>query len=72
VSCYHHQRVAALGGRLVVTGRSADGTVEALELPGAPGWFAAVQWHPEDTACTDPAHQGLFEGLVSAAAAGCG
>lgn len=67
-SCYHHQRVDRLGTDLRVTARAADGTVEALELPGAKGWFTAVQWHPEDTAHEDPAQQGLFDALVRAAA----
>ncbi|MEU1003952.1 gamma-glutamyl-gamma-aminobutyrate hydrolase family protein [Streptomyces tibetensis] len=68
VSCYHHQRVDRPGAGLRVTARAADGTVEALELPGAHGWFTAVQWHPEDTAHENPAQQGLFEALVRAAA----
>ncbi|ELS58268.1 gamma-glutamyl-gamma-aminobutyrate hydrolase family protein [Streptomyces viridochromogenes] len=66
-SCYHHQRVDRLGSGLTVTARAADGTVEGLELPGAEGWFTAVQWHPEDTAHRDPAQQGLFDALVRAA-----
>ncbi|MFF0741588.1 gamma-glutamyl-gamma-aminobutyrate hydrolase family protein [Streptomyces sp. NPDC004111] len=67
-SCYHHQRVDVLGAGLRVTAHAADGTPEALELPTARGWFLAVQWHPEDTAATDPAQQGLFDALVRAAA----
>ncbi|MCX5203470.1 gamma-glutamyl-gamma-aminobutyrate hydrolase family protein [Streptomyces sp. NBC_00237] len=66
-SCYHHQRVEALGSGLVATALASDGTVEALELPDTQGWFAAVQWHPEDTAAHDPAQQGLFDALVRAA-----
>ncbi|KUL21972.1 gamma-glutamyl-gamma-aminobutyrate hydrolase family protein [Streptomyces regalis] len=66
-SCYHHQRVDRLGTGLTVTARAADGTVEGVELPGAEGWFTAVQWHPEDTAHRDPAEQGLFDALVRAA-----
>jgi putative glutamine amidotransferase len=66
-SCYHHQRVDRLGVGLTVTARATDGTVEGLELPGAHGWFTAVQWHPEDTAHEDPAQQGLFNALVRAA-----
>ncbi len=69
-SCYHHQRVDRLGAGLTVTARAADGTVEGLELPGARGWFTAVQWHPEDTADRDPAQQGLFDALVRAAGDG--
>jgi putative glutamine amidotransferase len=66
-SCYHHQRVARLGVGLTVTASAADGTVEGLELPGLPGWFTAVQWHPEDTAAEDPAQQSLFDAHVRAA-----
>ncbi|MFI8786336.1 gamma-glutamyl-gamma-aminobutyrate hydrolase family protein [Streptomyces sp. NPDC055105] len=68
-SCYHHQRVDRLGSGLRVTARAADGTVEALELPQAHGWFTAVQWHPEDTAHEDGAQQGIFDALVRAARA---
>ncbi|MFC9495738.1 gamma-glutamyl-gamma-aminobutyrate hydrolase family protein [Streptomyces sp. NPDC056982] len=68
-SCYHHQRVDRLGSGLRVTARAADGTVEALELPEARGWFTAVQWHPEDTADEDGAQQGIFDALVRAARA---
>ncbi|MFG2123031.1 gamma-glutamyl-gamma-aminobutyrate hydrolase family protein [Streptomyces sp. NPDC048710] len=66
-SCYHHQRVDRPGQGLAVTATAADGTVEGLELPGARGWFTAVQWHPEDTAHEDSSQQGLFDALVSAA-----
>ncbi|MDX2760478.1 gamma-glutamyl-gamma-aminobutyrate hydrolase family protein [Streptomyces europaeiscabiei] len=66
-SCYHHQRVDRLGEGLEITARAADGTAEGLELRGAPGWFTAVQWHPEDTAHEDPAQQALFDALVRAA-----
>jgi putative glutamine amidotransferase len=66
-SCYHHQRVDRPGAGLTVTALAADGTVEALELRGARGWFTAVQWHPEDTAHEDAAQHGLFAALVRAA-----
>ncbi|MDX3835046.1 gamma-glutamyl-gamma-aminobutyrate hydrolase family protein [Streptomyces europaeiscabiei] len=66
-SCYHHQRVDRLGEGLEITARAADGTAEGLELRGAPGWFTAVQWHPEDTAHEDPVQQALFDALVRAA-----
>jgi putative glutamine amidotransferase len=68
-SSHHHQGVDRVGEGLRVSGRSSDGLVEALEPPeGAPGWTVAVQWHPEDTAETDPAQQGLFDELVRRAA----
>lgn len=66
VSCYHHQGIETPGAGLAVTARAADGTVEAMELPGAAGWFLGVQWHPEDTAADDPAQQRIFDALVRA------
>ncbi|NUP62824.1 MAG: C26 family cysteine hydrolase domain-containing family [Nonomuraea sp.] len=63
-SCYHHQRVDRLGDGLRPAAYAADGTVEGLEGDGLPGWFTAVQWHPEDTAHRDPAQQALFDALV--------
>jgi putative glutamine amidotransferase len=65
-SCYHHQRINRLGAGLVATAWAADDTIEAVDLPGASGWFAAVQWHPEDTAAADPANQAFFDDFVSA------
>ncbi|MFH8485837.1 gamma-glutamyl-gamma-aminobutyrate hydrolase family protein [Streptomyces longisporoflavus] len=67
VSCFHHQCVEVVGRGLVPAAWAADGTVEALELPGGEGWFAAIQWHPEDTAASDAAQRGLFGALVQAA-----
>lgn len=62
VSCYHHQAVARPGDGLEPAAWSADGTVEALELPG-PRFVLGVQWHPE----TDAADPRLFEALVTTA-----
>jgi putative glutamine amidotransferase len=63
VASSHHQAAARLGDGLVVTGRAPDGIVEAMEHPEG-SWVVAVQWHPERTAETDPAQQGLFDALV--------
>jgi putative glutamine amidotransferase len=46
--------------------RSDDGLVEAVEHED--GWLAAVQWHPEATAGSDPAQQRLFDALAQPAA----
>lgn len=62
-SCYHHQAAARLGRGLAPTARAADATVEALELPGRPGWFLATQFHPED----HPAQTPLFTSFLAAA-----
>lgn len=63
VSCHHHQSIRALGDGLVVSACAADGIVEAIEIPGRA--LLAVQWHPEDTAATDPANQALFDWLCT-------
>ena len=67
-SSHHHQGVDRVGDGLLVSGRSPDGLVEAIERE-APfddddGWIVGVQWHPEDTALEDPAQQALFDGLA--------
>ncbi len=67
VSCYHHQRLEQLGDGLAVAASAEDGTVEAVTAGELHGWFLGVQWHPEDTAATDPAQAALFEALVSQA-----
>ncbi|MEU1127842.1 gamma-glutamyl-gamma-aminobutyrate hydrolase family protein [Streptomyces sp. NPDC005899] len=46
VPTYHHQAVDRLAPGLVASAYAADGTVEAVELPG-PRWALGVQWHPE-------------------------
>ncbi|HET6705868.1 gamma-glutamyl-gamma-aminobutyrate hydrolase family protein [Amycolatopsis sp.] len=58
--CYHHQAIDRLGAGLEPVGRSADGTIEAAELPGE--FTLGVQWHPEQD--TDDVR--LFQALVEA------
>lgn len=52
VNCLHHQAVDRLGDGLRVAARAVDGVIEGVELPGEQ--VAAVQWHPELFAGTDP------------------
>jgi putative glutamine amidotransferase len=61
----HHQAVRRVAEGLAVSGRTADGTIEALELADHP-FLLAVQWHPEHTAAEDPGQQRLFDALVEA------
>ncbi|MBA8793347.1 putative glutamine amidotransferase [Friedmanniella endophytica] len=58
--CHHHQAVADHPG-FVVSARSQDGVIEAIEDPSRP-FRLGVQWHPEKLA-----DLGLFAGLVEAA-----
>ncbi|GHF20585.1 glutamine amidotransferase [Amycolatopsis deserti] len=59
--CYHHQAVEELGDGLRAVGWAADGTIEAVELPGA-DFVVGVQWHPEQ----DTQEVRLFAALVAA------
>ncbi|WP_199700370.1 gamma-glutamyl-gamma-aminobutyrate hydrolase family protein [Galactobacter valiniphilus] len=59
---YHHQAIDAVGEGLVVTARSADGIIEAIEDPAA-RFGVAVQWHPEE----DAEDRRIFAGLIDAA-----
>lgn len=63
VHCYHHQAIDQVAPGLEVAGRSDDGTVEAVELPGR-RFALGVQWHPEQ----DGSDLRLFQALVTAAA----
>lgn len=65
----HHQAVDRPGVGFRVVGRAPDGVVEAIEHADHP-WLAAVQWHPEMSAETDPTQQALFDGLIAAATGG--
>ncbi len=69
VSCYHHQCIGELGAGLIVTARSEEGVIEAVELSGHEGWFVGVQWHPEDSWDTEPKQLAVVAALVQAAAA---
>ena len=66
-SCYHHQCIDTLGDGLAVTARAEDDVIEAIEIPDRRAWFIGTQWHPEDTAATDPAQAALFAAFVAAA-----
>ncbi|WP_129305018.1 gamma-glutamyl-gamma-aminobutyrate hydrolase family protein [Streptomyces sp. L2] len=59
VNSWHHQAVDRLGRGLTVTGSTADGVVEAIQLADRP--VVGVQWHPEWMASPDP----LFDWLVA-------
>ncbi|MCU1474116.1 gamma-glutamyl-gamma-aminobutyrate hydrolase family protein [Amnibacterium sp.] len=61
VRCHHHQALDRVAEGLVVTARSADGIIEAVESP-AHRFALGVQWHPEQD--TDLR---LLEALVAAA-----
>jgi putative glutamine amidotransferase len=62
VHVYHHQALDRVADGLLVSAKTADGVIEAVELPSVT-FGVAVQWHPEENA----ADRRLFAGLVVAA-----
>lgn len=56
----HHQAVRRLGRGLRVSGRTADGLVEAIESPG--GWIKGYQFHPESS--RSAASRSIFRDIV--------
>jgi putative glutamine amidotransferase len=66
ISCYHHQGLGRLGTSLRASAYAEDGTIEAVTLDDHDGWYLGVQWHPEDTAATDPQQARVFEAFVAA------
>ena len=46
INSSHRERVISVGDRVMVSGRSNDGVIEAIELKDHP-FAIGVQWHPE-------------------------
>jgi putative glutamine amidotransferase len=65
VNSYHHQGLDRLGAGLVVTARSQDDLIEAVE--GTSGaWLLGVQWHPEMSYATHPEQRAPFRAFLDA------
>jgi putative glutamine amidotransferase len=67
VNSFHHQAINELGDGLRAVAWASDKVIEAVELPRAPGFVLAVQWHPEELVAVDPAALALFRAFVAAA-----
>ncbi|MEF9946383.1 MAG: gamma-glutamyl-gamma-aminobutyrate hydrolase family protein [Lachnospiraceae bacterium] len=56
---FHHQAVAKVGDGLIITGKTSDDTIEALEMPNH-SFVLGVQWHPECMYQTTPQMKDIF------------
>ena len=65
VNSMHHQAADLPGEGLLVSARSEDGFVEALELPDHP-FCLGLQWHPEHLSAHDKLQQSFFDAFVEA------
>ncbi|MBN1534204.1 MAG: gamma-glutamyl-gamma-aminobutyrate hydrolase family protein [Spirochaetes bacterium] len=68
VNSYHHQGAERVAPGLIVSARSADGFVEALELPGD-RFVLGLQFHPEKMLQEAPSFRRVFHEFVNASAA---
>ena len=68
VNSYHHQGIKDLADGLLVSARSSDGVVEAIEGTDLSNrWLLGVQWHAEAMRGSSRQQRALFEAHVSAA-----
>jgi putative glutamine amidotransferase len=72
VASFHHQGLDVVAPNLKGVARSSDGLVEGLEHTESDQWLIGVQWHPEDTATTDPHQQSLYDALIEKASLAIG
>jgi putative glutamine amidotransferase len=68
VNSYHHQGIKEVADGLVVTARSSDGVIEAVEYHNlSEQWLLGIQWHAEMMREVGTEHNSLFEAHVCAA-----
>lgn len=60
---FHHQAVHQLGRGLIVSGKTGDNIIEAIEMPAQP-FVVGVQWHPETMIDHSQQMKQLFLALV--------
>lgn len=65
VNSVHHQAVASVPDEVVVSARSSDGVIEAIEVPER-RFCLGLQWHPEFD--TNPGDGKIFSAFIDAAA----
>lgn len=63
VNSFHHLAVKDLADNFVVTARTKDGVVEAIEYQGDERYILGVQFHPEMMSSRDEDMQAIFNDL---------
>ena len=65
VNSMHHQAIASVPDNVIVSARSSDGVIEAIEVPEQ-RFCLGLQWHPEFD--TNSGDKKIFSALIDAAA----
>ncbi len=60
VNSLHAQGIDRLAPGLVADAHAPDGQIEAVSMPGAPGFLLGVQWHPEWRWAEDALSRAIF------------
>jgi len=66
VNSIHGQAVNRLAPGFRIEALAPDGVIEAITLPGAPGFNLGLQWHPEWRAAENPVSLAIFEAFATA------
>ena len=66
INSLHGQAINTVAPGLVVEGRADDGTIEAVAMPGAPGFVLGLQWHPEWRFAENPQSVAIFRAFGDA------
>lgn len=66
VNSLHSQGIDRLADSLRIEAQAPDGLVEAVSIPGSPGFLIGVQWHPEWRFAENPESLALFQAFRDA------
>lgn len=66
VNSLHGQGIERLGAGVRAEATAPDGIVEAISIPGAPGFALGVQWHPEWPRPCRGIDQAVFQAFAAA------
>lgn len=64
---FHHQAVKELAPGFIISAKSLDGVVEAIEKTNSASWVMGVQWHPETMPLSHCETSKLFAAFISEA-----
>lgn len=67
VNSLHHQAIDRLAEELIVTAKSSDGIIEAVEHKDYGNFLLGIQWHPESMASTNERMNRIFTEFIAAA-----